>query len=230
MIAGITKTSPIVIFLESAAAVSQGGRTGLGAVVASALFAASIFAVPLLVAVPVSATGAVTVLVGSFMMGAALSIPWDRVDEALPAFITIAMTAFSCSISNGLVAGFIFYGLLGLPFAIAKVSGWHWLRARLMASNPEFIAADKESYRQLEATSRMSPFYHSAGHGSLSLTHASTISYEPAAASGLPHRLAAREHCVTTAAAPRGKHESPQSQGSTKGSPKTAAVLAFAWV
>eukprot|EP00922_Rhytidocystis_sp_ex-Travisia-forbesii_P024316 GHVS01035698.1.p1 GENE.GHVS01035698.1~~GHVS01035698.1.p1 ORF type:complete len:1118 (+),score=216.78 GHVS01035698.1:320-3673(+) len=135
VLAAVIGTSPVIIFLESAAAISQGGRTGLCALVASLLFGLSLFFVPLLTVIPASATSPVMVLVGSFMMGAALAIPWDRVNQCLPAFVTIVVTAFSCSMSHGLFAGLFFYFFLNVPFVIAKLTGWRWLKSRLVSSS-----------------------------------------------------------------------------------------------
>jgi len=139
-------TSPMIIFLESAAAVQQGGRTGFGAVLAGALFGLSMFFVPALSAVPRSATAPVLVLVGSFMMGAVMAIPWEKINHSLPAFITVCMITFTCSISYGLIAGLAFYFILNLPFVVAKIFNWRWLKKRLTIE--EIIGTPIE--RQLE--------------------------------------------------------------------------------
>ncbi|XP_055388515.1 guanine/hypoxanthine permease PbuO-like [Condylostylus longicornis] len=135
-------TSPMVIFLESAAAINQGGRTGLTSLVSAALLGLSAFFVPLIRYVPTSATSPILVLVGSFMMGAVMAIPWDKINHSLPAYITIAMITFTCSISHGLLAGLLFYFVLNVPFVIARVSHQDhmtillWLEISIVVHHP----------------------------------------------------------------------------------------------
>lgn len=118
----ITVTFCVCSFLESAAAINQGGRTGLTSLVSAALFGVSAFFVPLIQSVPRCSTAPILVLVGSFMMSAVTAIPWDKINHSLPAYITMAMIAFTCSISHGVMAGLLFYFILNVPFVIVKVS------------------------------------------------------------------------------------------------------------
>eukprot|EP00914_Ancora_sagittata_P033110 GHVO01066833.1.p1 GENE.GHVO01066833.1~~GHVO01066833.1.p1 ORF type:complete len:459 (+),score=48.26 GHVO01066833.1:30-1379(+) len=148
MLTSLLGTSPIVIFLESAAAVHQGGRTGLSAIVCSVFLGLSLFFSPLVNALPRSATAPVLVLVGSFMMGAVMAVRWDIIEEALPAFITISVVGFSCSVFNGIIAGFSFYLIMNTPMLVAKLTKWKWLISRL--SHADTSVAEKRLKHEKE--------------------------------------------------------------------------------
>jgi AGZA family xanthine/uracil permease-like MFS transporter len=103
-------------YIESAAGVREGARTGLAAVTTALLFAAALFFIPLLQ--PLQrlsyAYGPALIVVGALMLGAVTKIDFDDLTEAVPAFVTLAMIAFTYSIGNGLTAGLILYPLLKL--------------------------------------------------------------------------------------------------------------------
>lgn len=105
-------TSTVVTYIESATGVSEGGRTGLTAVVVAFLFLLATFFAPLAGAIPPIATAPALVLVGAMMIRSVLSIQWDDLTEALPAFLTLLAMPLTFSIANGLALGFIFYALL----------------------------------------------------------------------------------------------------------------------
>ena len=105
-------TSTVVTYIESATGVSEGGRTGLTAVVVAFLFLLAMFFAPLVGAIPPMATAPALVLVGALMIRSVLSIRWDDLTEALPAFLTLLAMPLTFSIANGLALGFIFYALL----------------------------------------------------------------------------------------------------------------------
>jgi AGZA family xanthine/uracil permease-like MFS transporter len=107
-------TSAITTYIESASGVEEGGRTGLTAVSVAALFLLSLFCIPLLSAIPAVATAPALVAVGAMMMSGAVEVPWTRFDEALPAFLTVAMTPFTYSIAHGISAGIVSYAVLKL--------------------------------------------------------------------------------------------------------------------
>lgn len=107
-------TSTVTVYIESAAGVEEGGRTGLTAVVVSVLFLLSLFFVPTLAAIPPVATAPVLVVVGALMMSGARELEWNRMDDALPAFLTIALMPFTYSIANGISAGIVSYAALKL--------------------------------------------------------------------------------------------------------------------
>jgi len=111
MFGAICGTSPATAYIESAAGVEQGGRTGLTAVVTGVLFLAALLFVPLVGIVPPYATAGALIMVGLFMMKEVKKIDFTDLPQALPAFIIIVMIALSYSISTGLAFGFIAYTL-----------------------------------------------------------------------------------------------------------------------
>lgn len=105
-------TSTVTTFVESAAGVNEGGRSGLTAFVAGLCFLAALFFAPLFLAIPSAATGPVLVLVGLMMMRSVHKINLSDYTEAVPAFICIIMMPLCYSISDGIVLGQISYVLL----------------------------------------------------------------------------------------------------------------------
>ena len=99
-------------FVESAAGVGEGARTGLANVVTGALFVVALFLTPLAEIVPSEAATPALVAVGFMMMTHVKNIPWDDFTVAIPAFLTIVLMPFTYSITNGIGAGFIAYVLL----------------------------------------------------------------------------------------------------------------------
>lgn len=108
IVAALTGSTPIIVCVECASGVREGGRTGLTAVVVGLYFTASIFLAPLFGSVPDVATAPVLVLVGVLMMGEAAKIPWENMNEALPAFLTIILMPLTYSITNGMIFGLLF--------------------------------------------------------------------------------------------------------------------------
>ncbi len=107
-------TSAITTYIESAAGVEDGGRTGLTAVTVSVLFLVALFFIPLLSSIPAVATAPALVAVGAMMMSGVVEVPWTRFDEALPAFLTVALMPFTYSIAHGVSAGIVSYAVLKL--------------------------------------------------------------------------------------------------------------------
>jgi adenine/guanine/hypoxanthine permease len=83
-------------------------------VVVALLFVAALFFTPLLVAVPAAATAPALIVVGALMLEGAREVPWQRVDEAVPAFLTISLMPFTYSIANGISFGLVSYALIKL--------------------------------------------------------------------------------------------------------------------
>ena len=106
---GAASASSNTTFIESAAGISEGGRTGLASVVTGALFLLCIFLSPLAGVIPPEATAPVLVVVGYFMMRGIGDIDWRDPAMGIPALLTIAMMPFTYSITNGVGAGFIAY-------------------------------------------------------------------------------------------------------------------------
>lgn len=105
-------TSTITTYVESSAGVSEGGRTGLTAIITSALFMLSLFLAPLFTMIPAQATAPALILVGLFMMSPIREIDFSDYTEAIPAFLTIVMMPFAYSIAQGIVFGMVSYVIL----------------------------------------------------------------------------------------------------------------------
>jgi len=116
----ILGTSTVTTFVESAAGVAEGGKTGLTAVTSGVLFLFAIFLAPFALLVPAQATSPALIVVGVLMMGAVKEINFDDFAEALPAFFTIAVMPFTYSIANGIAAGLIFYPIMKIATGKAK--------------------------------------------------------------------------------------------------------------
>ncbi len=105
-------TSTVVTYIESSTGVSEGGRTGLTAVVVAILFMLAVFFSPIAGAIPPFATAPALIIVGALMIGAVTDINWEDLNEEIPAFLTMLAMPLTFSIANGLALGFIFYPLL----------------------------------------------------------------------------------------------------------------------
>ncbi|MDZ4796879.1 MAG: NCS2 family permease [Bryobacteraceae bacterium] len=105
-------TSTVVSYIESAAGVVAGGRTGIPAIVTGILFLLALFIAPLIGAIPAAATAPALILVGCMMMSHVAEIDWTDMTVAVPAFLTITTIPLSFSIANGLAFGFTAYTLL----------------------------------------------------------------------------------------------------------------------
>ena len=126
-------TSTTTTFVESASGVSEGGRTGLTAVVAAALFGLSLFLSPIFLAIPSFATAPALIVVGFMMMTSITKIDFEDYTEAIPAFICIIAMPFMYSISEGISMGVISYVVLHLASGRKdkKVSGLMYVLALL---------------------------------------------------------------------------------------------------
>lgn len=111
-ISGIFGTSSGSAYIESAAGIEQGGRTGLTAVITGLLFFPFMFFSPLLSVIPSIATAPALVLVGVFMMKPILKINWSKYDDAIPAFIALITIPFSYSITQGIIWGFLSWTII----------------------------------------------------------------------------------------------------------------------
>jgi AGZA family xanthine/uracil permease-like MFS transporter len=109
---GAASASSATSFLESAAGVAEGARTGAANLVTGALFLLAMFLAPLVTIVPFEAASTALVVVGFLMMTAVRSIDWSDYEIAIPAFLTIVLMPFTYSISNGIGAGVLSYVFL----------------------------------------------------------------------------------------------------------------------
>ena len=108
-IGAVFGTSNTSTYVESAAGIEAGGRTGLTSVIVALCFAISAFLATFVSAIPAAATAPALVVVGIMMMAAFKEIKWEDFDEAVPAFFAGVFMAICYSISYGIAAGFIFY-------------------------------------------------------------------------------------------------------------------------
>jgi len=108
-VAPVLGTTTTGAYIESAAGVEAGGRTGLVAVVTALLFLVCLFFSPLLTAIPPCAYGPALVFVGLLMVSAVVNIPFDRVEELVPAFAVLVLMSFTFNIGVGMTAGFLLY-------------------------------------------------------------------------------------------------------------------------
>ncbi|MCA1991258.1 MAG: NCS2 family permease [Coleofasciculus sp. S288] len=111
-IGAVLGTSPVTTYVESAAGVAEGGRTGFTSVIVAILFTLSVFFIPLFAAVPAFATAPALIIVGVLMAGNVRLIHWDDPAESIPSFLTILMMPLTYSIAEGLAIGFITYPLV----------------------------------------------------------------------------------------------------------------------
>jgi AGZA family xanthine/uracil permease-like MFS transporter len=112
MAGALLGTSTTTAYVESAAGIAQGGRTGLTSVVTGGLFVLALFFVPVIAVVPGYATAPALLVVGFFMMKEAGKISIRKVDELIPSLIIVVMIAVSYQISTGLALGFVSFAVL----------------------------------------------------------------------------------------------------------------------
>lgn len=105
-------TSTVTTYVESAAGVSEGGRTGLTALTTAGLFLLALFLSPLFLMVPGAATAPALILVGAMMMTPVKNINFDDFTESIPVFLTIIMMPFTYSIAEGILFGVLSYVVL----------------------------------------------------------------------------------------------------------------------
>jgi AGZA family xanthine/uracil permease-like MFS transporter len=122
---GFTSSSSNTTYIESAAGVSEGGRTGLTAVVVGLLFLLAMFFAPLPGVVPAEATAPVLIIVGYFMMTIVREIDWRDAGVGIPVLLTMIVMPFTFSITNGVGAGFVAYTVIQI--LRGRWNQVHWL-------------------------------------------------------------------------------------------------------
>ncbi|MEX0991066.1 MAG: NCS2 family permease [Actinomycetota bacterium] len=136
---GLTSSSSNTTFIESAAGVSDGGRTGLASIVTGALFLVALFLSPLAAVVPPEATAPALVVVGFLMMRFVVDIDWRDPSVGVPALLTVLLMPLTGSIANGIGAGFIAYVVVAvvrgrafkvhwLLYVVSLVFAWYFAR------------------------------------------------------------------------------------------------------
>jgi len=120
VIGSLMGTSTVTAYVESAAGIEQGGRSGLTSIVTGGLFLMALLFVPIVAIVPLYATAPALIMVGLFMMKEVKKIDFTGMDRAFPAFIIMVMIALSYSISTGLAFGFVSFALIKLVSGKAR--------------------------------------------------------------------------------------------------------------
>ncbi len=124
IVGSMAGTSTVTSYVESAAGVQAGGRTGLTAVVTGMLFLATMFVAPYAQLVPLAATAPALIVVGGLMLLPLREIEWEDPMAAIPAFLTVAMIPLTFSIANGLAFGITAHAALKLVRGKATLADW----------------------------------------------------------------------------------------------------------
>ncbi|MDD4922339.1 MAG: NCS2 family permease [Bacteroidales bacterium] len=133
-------TSAVTTYVESAAGVSEGGRTGLTALVTAGCFALALFFAPIFLSIPGAATAPILILVGLMMLSPVKDIDLDNYAESIPAFICIIAMPLTYSIAEGISLGLLAYVLLNMISGkFKKVSIAMYVLAVLFVLNYLFI-------------------------------------------------------------------------------------------
>jgi adenine/guanine/hypoxanthine permease len=117
-------TSTVVSYIESAAGVAVGGRTGVASIVTGLLFVVALFVAPLVATIPAAATAPALILVGALMISAVTEIEWADPMVAVPAFLTLITIPLTFSIANGLAFGITSFAILRLLRGRATRQDW----------------------------------------------------------------------------------------------------------
>eukprot|EP00534_Pseudo-nitzschia_fraudulenta_P000284 CAMPEP_0201116812 /NCGR_PEP_ID=MMETSP0850-20130426/983_1 /ASSEMBLY_ACC=CAM_ASM_000622 /TAXON_ID=183588 /ORGANISM="Pseudo-nitzschia fraudulenta, Strain WWA7" /LENGTH=538 /DNA_ID=CAMNT_0047380993 /DNA_START=289 /DNA_END=1905 /DNA_ORIENTATION=- len=123
IVGSIFGLSPITSYIESAAGVEAGGRTGLTAITCAFYFFISIFFAPVLSSIPAWATGGALVIVGALMCRSLADIQWGKIHHALSAFVTIMIMPLTYSIAWGLLGGLMTYFFMKGVFVLLAMVG-----------------------------------------------------------------------------------------------------------
>ncbi|MBL1225673.1 NCS2 family permease [Enterococcus sp. BWR-S5] len=140
-VGAVVGTSNVTTYVESAAGIGAGGRTGLTSVVVAVLFALSSLFSPLISVVPAQATAPALILVGVMMLASFKDIEWTDLEEAVPAFFASIFMGLCYSISYGIAAGFIFFAIVKVAKGkINEVSPIIWIVNALFIINFVILA------------------------------------------------------------------------------------------
>lgn len=125
IVAALLGTSTIAIYLESAAGIAMGGRTGLVAVIVGLFFLASLFLSPFAASIPFFATTPALIIIGGLMLRQVSRLQWEDPTEWIPGFATLILIPLTYSVAMGIAAGMITYPIVKL--LTGKVREVHWL-------------------------------------------------------------------------------------------------------
>jgi len=151
IVSSMVGISPVGVYLESAAGIEEGGRTGIVSLVVSFFFFVALFFSPILSSIPAYATGSALILVGIMLMAHADHIPWDEPKDSIPAFLTIIVMPLTYSVAYGILAGLVMYVILRLPdlgvelFKRARYKIREYRGDDLVADDTVSVASSKKS-------------------------------------------------------------------------------------
>jgi AGZA family xanthine/uracil permease-like MFS transporter len=134
-VAPLLGTTTTGAYVESAAGIEEGGRTGFASIVTAGLFLLALFFAPLFTAVPSHAYGVALIIIGSFMITPLTRIVFDDLTELLPAFLTIVLISFTYNIGVGITAGLVVWPLFKtLTGRVKEVPAGAWILALISLS------------------------------------------------------------------------------------------------
>jgi AGZA family xanthine/uracil permease-like MFS transporter len=140
-VGAIFGTSNTTTYVESAAGIEAGGRTGLTSVVTAICFVLAAFLAPIVGIIPAQATAPALIAVGVMMLASFADVEWTNLEDAIPAFFAAIFMAFCYSISYGIAGGFIFYCIVKIAKGKAKeVSPVIWVASALFIANFAIMA------------------------------------------------------------------------------------------
>jgi len=143
-IGAIFGTSNTTTYVESAAGIEAGGRTGLTSVVTALCFIIAMFFAPFVNVIPIQATAPALIAVGIMMLASFKDVEWSDLEDAIPAFFAAVFMAFCYSISYGIAGGFIFYCIVKVVKGKAKeISPVIWVASALFVANFVILAIIK---------------------------------------------------------------------------------------
>jgi len=132
IVGSMAGTSTVTSYVESAAGVQAGGRTGLTAVVTGLLFLATMFVAPYAQLIPLAATAPALIIVGGLMLLPLTEVEWEDPLCAIPAFLTVAMIPLTFSIANGLAFGITAHAALKIVRGTFVKKDWFLLVLALL--------------------------------------------------------------------------------------------------
>jgi adenine/guanine/hypoxanthine permease len=142
MFGALTGTSTVTSYIESAAGVAAGARTGLSNVAVAALFLLAMFFSPVATAIPAYATAPALIVVGVLMSQSLTQLKWQDFSEAVPAFVTMLATPLTFSIATGLSLGLISYTVVKAAAGkLAEINALVWILTALFILRYVYLAA-----------------------------------------------------------------------------------------
>jgi adenine/guanine/hypoxanthine permease len=143
IVGALSGTSTVTSYIESAAGVAAGARTGLGNLVIAGLFVAAMFCAPIVAAIPSYATAPALILVGALMCSSVAKVNWGDFTDAVPAFLTLIVTPLTFSIATGLSLGLLSFTFLKLFTGRHKeISTLIWVLSGLFLLRYAFLGVE----------------------------------------------------------------------------------------